>query len=130
VSTTTPEAPVEEERKLRSVEDMARDEAEAEEQEDDGTPQLILPGTGSKLSTNVGGQRPTESVFKMAAVSLPIAGGVQLDKDTELWVAVPVAIDDVNVGNRRKNREIASVVRTHKAIPIGQPVIMDGPPES
>lgn len=123
---------------LRSVEDLAADEVEKNKNdtdggepdgtEDDGTPQLILPGTGTKLSSHVGGKKPTESVFKMSSVSLPIQGGVQVEKDTEMWVAVPVAIDDVHIGNRRRKREIVGVVRTHTAIPIGQPIILDGPP--
>jgi hypothetical protein len=136
---TTDERPA-----LQSVSDMARKKNDADEsdlpggmvdggdegdkEEDDGTPQLVIPGTGPKLSGSVGGRKPTESFFKMRAVSLPIAGGVQMEKDSELWIAVPVAIDDVRVNNRRKNHEIAAVVRTHTAIPIGQPVILDGAP--
>lgn len=118
---------------LRSVEDMARDGEDAaaegeEEATDDGTPQLVLEGLGTALSSNVGGKKPMESVFKMSSVSLPIAGGVQLAKDTEMWIAVPVAIDDVHISNRRRQREIVGVVRTHTGIPIGQPIILDGPP--
>lgn len=111
-----------------SVEDLVAQQQENGDQEDDGTPQLIIPGTGTRLSGSVGGKKPTESFFKMRSVSLPIAGGVQMEKDTEMWIAVPVAIDDVQIGNRRKNREIAAVVRTHTAIPIGQPVILSAPP--
>lgn len=98
------------------------------EPEDDGTPQLILPGTGSKLNTSVGGKKPNESYFKMSSVSLPIAGGVQVEKDTEMWVAVPVAIDDVKVSNHRKDGQIVRVSRTHFARAIGQPIILEGPP--
>jgi hypothetical protein len=127
-------------RGLRSVEEMARDSDESdlpkgmvegggdEETEDDGTDQLVLPGTGPKLNNSIGGKKPTESLFKMSSVSLPIAGGVQADKDTEMWIAFPVAIDKVEAHNRRRNREIVSVVRTHTAIAIGQPIILDGPP--
>lgn len=118
---------------LRSVEELAADaavdpDADPEAEETDGTPQLVLPGTGTQLSTTVGGKKPTESLFKMSGVSLPIAGGVQVQKDTEMWVAIPVAIDDVQVRNRRVKGEIVGVSRTHIAKAIGQPIILDGPP--
>lgn len=110
----------------RSIEDRAK--AGEHEEEDDGTPQLVLPGTGSKLSNNVGGKRPQESMFKMSGTQLPIAGGVQMDKDTEVWVAVRVAIDDVQVKNKRKDESIVSTKRVHTGTILGQPIIMDGPP--
>lgn len=125
------------ERPLRSVEDMAREKEQAAangatdeetDEETDGTPQLVLEGLGSRLNNNIGGKHANESVFKTRAVSLPIAGGVQLAKDTEVWVAIPFAIDDVRIANRRRSREIVGVVRTHTAFPIGQPIILDGPP--
>lgn len=115
----------------KSIEDRAAD-GEHEQEEDDGTQQLVLAGTGTtggKLSSSVGGKRPTESLFKMSGVALPIAGALQLEKDTELWIAVPVAIDDVGLKNRRKNGEIVAVARVHIARAIGQPVVLDGPPE-
>jgi hypothetical protein len=114
-------------RNLRSVEALA-DDAKEEEPETDGTHQLVLPGSGPALSSNIGGKRPNESVFKMSGVSLPISGNVELKKDEEIWVAIPVAIDEVKIKNRRKAREIVGVVRTHTATAIGQPIILDGPP--
>lgn len=113
--------------KGRSIEDRAKD-GEAEEEEDDGTPQLVLPGTGMTLSTQVGGKKPTESYFKMSGVALSIANNQQVPKDTELWIAVPVAIDDVHVGNRRKDGQIVAVKRVHLARAIGQPVILEKSP--
>lgn len=118
---------VEEEEEGVSIADRAL-AGEAEEPEDDGTAQLVVPGTGTRLTSNVGGKKPTESYFKMSGVSLSIANNQQLEKDTEIWVAVPVAIDDVAVRNRRKDGEIVSVKRTHLAVAIGQPVILEGPP--
>lgn len=118
---------VEEEEEGVSIADRAL-AGEAEEPEDDGTAQLVVPGTGTRLTSNVGGKKPTESYFKMSSVSLSIANNQQLEKDTEIWVAVPVAIDDVAVRNRRKDGEIVSVKRTHLAVAIGQPVILEGPP--
>jgi hypothetical protein len=116
-------------RRGMSVEEMVAQQAESgDDTEDDGTPQLVIPGTGPKLSGSVGGKRPTESQFKMASISLPISGNMQLEKDEELWVAVQVAVDDVKVRNRRKGKEIVAVVRTHTAIPLGAPIILDGPP--
>lgn len=112
----------------KSLEQQAQEGGD--DAEDDGTHQLILTGTGTKLTGNVGGKRPNESYFKMSAVSLPIGGNLQANKDDELWIAVPVAIDKVEVKNRRKGGEIAAVVRTHTAIAIGQPIILDGPPET
>lgn len=112
----------------KSIEDRAK-EGEAEEEEDDGTPQLVLPGTGPKLSTQVGGKKPTESYFKMSGVSLPIAGGVQMEKDSEVWVAVRVAIDDVHLRNKRKDDTIVSTKRVHTGTVLGQPIILNGPPE-
>lgn len=112
-----------------SVEEMALAQAEADP-EDDGSQQLVIPGTGSKLSGNVGGKKPNESYFKMRGVSLSIAGNIEVAKDTELWIAVPVAIDDVAIRNRRKDGQIVSVKRTHLAVPIGQPIILEGPPDS
>lgn len=120
-------ATTEDERALRSVSDIAAD-TEEEESEDDGTPQLVIPGTGPKLDTKVGGRKPTESYFKMSGVSLAIAGNVQIDKDTEMWVAIPVAIDDIRLRNRRKDGEIVSVARTHLAIATGQPIILEHAP--
>lgn len=99
-----------------------------DDDDDDGTPQLIIPGTGAGLTTQVGGRKPTESFFQMGRVALPIAGGVELKKDAELWIAVPVAIDSVLVRNRRKDGNIASTARFHTGIPIGQPIVLDGPP--
>lgn len=110
-----------------SIEDRAA-AGEHEEPEDDGTHQLVVPGTGPGLTTQVGGKRPGESLFKMGSVALPIAGGVELKKDTELWVAVPVAIDEVAVRNRRKDGQIVATARVHKATAIGQPIVMEGPP--
>lgn len=106
----------------RSIEDRAADGEH--EQEDDGTPQLVLPGTGPKLSTQIGGKKPTESMFKMRGLSLPISGNVQMEKDTTRWVAVEVAVDDVGLKNHRKDRSIVAVTRTHIATPLGAPVIL------
>lgn len=111
----------------RSIEDRA-DAGEHEDEEDDGTPQLILPGTGTKLSTSVGGKKPTESYFKMSGVALSIANNQQIAKDTEMWVAIPVAVDEVHVSNRRREGNIVAVKRVHLARAIGQPVILDKPP--
>lgn len=122
-----PTTDTDEERRLRSVADMAAD-GETEEEDDDGTPQLVLPGTASPLNTKVGGKKPTESFFKMSGVSLPISGNTQVDKDEEMWVAIPVAIDKVEVANRRSKGEIVGVKRVHLASAIGLPVILDGPP--
>lgn len=121
-------ATTEDERKLHSIEDLAG--AKTEEPEDDGTPQLVFPGTGPKLDGKIGGKKPSESMFKMQAISLPISGNVQIDKDDTIWVAVEVAVDDVRVKNHRRSGEITRVVRTHTAIPLGAPMILDGPPAS
>ena len=98
------------------------------EPEDDG-PQLVIPGTeGVKLSNTVGGKRPTESTFKIRSISLPIQGNVQLDKDSELWIAVKVAIDSVEHRNRRDAQTIVGVVREHTAYPISPPLILEKSP--
>jgi hypothetical protein len=132
MATATDDPPVgtadgDDERHLRSVTDMTA-EGEGEEPEDDGTSQLVLPGTGTKLSGNVGGKKPTESYFKMSSVALSVAGDMQIEKDTELWIAIPVAIDEVQVRNRRKDGEIVSVKRVHTASAVGQPVILERSP--
>jgi hypothetical protein len=120
-------ASIDEMDRLRSLEQVTDEDGPPE---DDGTPQLVIPGTGTKLSGNVGGKKPTESVFKMNSISLPISGNVQIEKDETIWVAVEVAVDQVGVKNHRMNGEITRVVRTHTAIPLGAPMILDGAPAS
>ena len=110
----------------KSLEEQAQDPEEEFEEEG---PQLIIPGTeATKLSNTVGGKRPTESTFKIRAISLPISGNVQLDKDSELWVAIKVAVDEVSHRNRRDAQAIVAVVREHTAFPISPPVILEKSP--
>lgn len=115
----------------KTIEQMAAERADepGEEPEAEG-PQLVIPGTGAKLSGAVGGKRPTDSKFKVRAISLPISGGLQMDKDETVWVAIECAIDSVSVENHRDGREIVGVTRTHTAYPLGAPVLLDGPPET
>ena len=110
----------------KSLEEQAQDgEVEPEEEE----PQLVIPGTeGVKLSNTVGGKRPTQSTFKIRAISLPIMGNVSLDKDSRFWVAVEVAVDEISHRNKRENLDIVAVVREHTAIPLGAPIFLEKPP--
>jgi hypothetical protein len=109
----------------KSLEEQAQDEDEDFQEE----PQLIIPGTeGVRLSNTVGGKRPTESRFKIRSISLPIMGNVQLDKDSEFWVAVKVGVDEISHRNRRDAQTIVAVVREHVAVPLSAPIFLDEPP--
>lgn len=114
----------------KSLEDQAKDAVNGDDDADDEGPQLIIPGTGgARLSNTVGGKKPTDSKFKIRSISLPIHGGVQMEKDETVWVAVECAIDKVEHENHRDGRVIVGVTRTHIAYPLGAPIILDGPPE-
>ena len=108
-----------------SLEDRAR---AGENEVEDDEPQLVIPGTGTRLSNNVGGKKPTDSKFKVRSISLPISGGLQMEKDDTVWVAIECAIDKVEHENHRDGRDITAVTRTHIAYPLGAPIILDGPP--
>jgi hypothetical protein len=100
-----------------SIEDrVAAGEAEQED-EDDGTPQLTLPGTSSGLTTNVGGKKPQSATFKIASISLPLIGG-ELKIGDRGWVAVEYEVTKVGNQAMKKGRETTTVVREHTAKPM------------
>jgi len=109
----------------KSLEDAA---AEGEGLEDDGTMQLVLPGTAARLTATAGGKRPTSSMFKMQSISLPISENQQLDKGETIWVAVECRVRGTHFDDQYDGREIGAVVRTHVAKPMAV-MVLDGPPE-
>lgn len=93
------------------------DRAAAGEDEDDGTAQLILPGSSSGLTSNVGGKKPQSATFKIASISLPLIGG-ELKIGDRGWVAVEYEVTKVGNEAMKKGRETTTVVRQHTAKPM------------
>lgn len=93
------------------------DRAAAGEEDDDGTAQLILPGSGSGLTSNVGGKKPQSATFKIASISLPLVGG-ELKIGDRGWVAVEYEVTKVGNEAMKKGRETTTVVRQHTAKPM------------
>lgn len=93
------------------------DRAAAGEEDDDGTAQLILPGSSSGLTSNVGGKKPQSATFKIASISLPLIGG-ELKIGDRGWVAVEYEVTKVGNEAMKKGRETTTVVRQHTAKPM------------
>jgi hypothetical protein len=96
--------------KGRSIEDRAND-GEAEEADDEEDGQFTIPGTGTGLTLNAGGKKPSSSEAKMDGLSLAIKG--EFKKGDTVRLVVDAVVRDIHFPDDYKGADVVRTRRIH-----------------
>lgn len=112
--------------KGKSVEDLAAENGEIEEEEDG---QLAIAGTVAKLNLVVGGTKPTVSVAKIKSLKLPVRNVSdpdnpgQFEKGDTIRAVVDLVCVDLSFPDERRKGRVERTQRVHVFEPLAIEVV-------